>query len=39
MEKVEAKASQKADNRTPAQIAYDKVQEQRVNRAPIHTCF
>ena len=31
MEKVEAKLSQTADNRTPAQIAYDKVQEQRVS--------
>ena len=31
VEKVEAKLSQTADNRTPAQIAYDKIQEQRVS--------
>ena len=30
VEKVEAKVSKNSDNRTPAQIAYDKVQEQRV---------
>lgn len=31
VEKVEAKVSKTTDNRTPAQIAYDKVQEQRVS--------
>ena len=31
VEKVEAKVSKESDKRTPAQIAYDKVQEQRVN--------
>lgn len=30
MEKVEARVSKESDKRTPAQIAYDKVQEQRV---------
>ena len=31
VEKVEAKISKTTDSRTPAQMAYDKVQEQRVN--------
>jgi hypothetical protein len=31
VEKVEAKLSQTTESRTPAQIAHDKIQEQRVS--------
>lgn len=31
VEKVEARTSTESDKRTPAQVAYDKVQEKRVN--------